>query len=140
MAKIEKKYTKEYKIKEIQKNLLKRARLKKQYLKSLKEEGYELPEKQTKPRLPLEQLKKENKRKVDEKKEFKRQRKQTEKEKAEKRRQNEVEKVMIAKQKQEIREKKREKLTRKTRTGQPLMGPKIGDLLDKIKNDSTYTS
>lgn len=33
------------------------------------------------------------------------------------------------------RELKKERLSKKSRTGQPLMGPRINNLLDKIKND-----
>ncbi|PSK40958.1 hypothetical protein C7M61_000625 [Candidozyma pseudohaemuli] len=38
-------------------------------------------------------------------------------------------------QKQMEREKKKESLSRRTKSGQPVMGPKINDLLDKIRNN-----
>lgn len=38
-------------------------------------------------------------------------------------------------QKQKERERKKVSLSRKTKSGQPVMGPKINDLLDKIRNN-----
>ena len=95
-----KKFTREYKVKEIQRSITKKTRLRKEYLKALKDEGYAVPEKEPKT------VAKESVRKI--------------------------------KEARAIEGKK--KLTQRTRTGQPLMGPKIEDLLDKIKTDDTYTS
>ncbi|CAG58963.1 uncharacterized protein GVI51_F01309 [Nakaseomyces glabratus] len=139
-----KKFTKEYKVKAIQQNITRKARLKKEYLKALKEEGYAVPEKETSRReVNVKKLKEdkrlEGKKKIDEKKELKKQRKREQREKLEERRRKEEEKVKIIRQKEQEREQKRRKMTKRTRSGQPLMAPKIEDLLSKIKNDDTYT-
>lgn len=142
-----KRYTKEYKIREIQRNLTKKARLKKKYLKLLKEEGYDVPEekKHTEgpgltPRELKEQRLEEGKRRVDERKEMKKQRKRMQRERAEERRTREMERIRISREKHLERERRSQRLTQKTRTGQPLMGPRIEDLLSKIKSDDTYTN
>lgn len=140
-----KKFTKEYKVKEIQKNLTKKARLRKEYLKVLKEEGYSVPEKNpdTVKTYDAKKAKEERilqgKKRYDEKKEIKRQRKLSQKEQAELRKDREVERIKMAKEKQVDREKRKRRMTQKTKSGQPKMGPKINDLLDKIKGDDTYT-
>ncbi|AGO11495.1 AaceriABR226Wp [[Ashbya] aceris (nom. inval.)] len=140
MAGVGKKYTKESKVREIQKNLHKRAKLKRQYLKTLEQEGYEVPEEQKKQRPTFEQRKGEKKQKVDEKKEIARRRKREQKEEAEARRQRELQELEQAKAKLAERERRNKRVLQKTRSGQPKMGPKINDLLDKIQNDTTYTS
>ncbi|SCV99714.1 LAFE_0B00892g1_1 [Lachancea fermentati] len=142
--KIEKKYTREYKVREIQKNLTKKARLKKEYLKTLKEEGYTPPEKDSKSaKVSFQEIKArratETKKKLDEKKEMRKLRKKLQKEKADKLRENEMKKLQDIKQKKVQREERANKLSQRTKYGQPLMGPKIEDLLTKIKNDDTYT-
>lgn len=140
-----KKFTKEYKVREIQKNLTQKARLKKEYLKALKEEGYSVPEKapsgkskQDYRKLKAE-LRDEGKRKFDEKKEIKKERKRQQREEAEERRTRELENIKQVKAKMDERERRKKRLSQKTRTGQPLMGPKINDLLSKIREDDTYT-
>jgi hypothetical protein len=47
------------------------------------------------------------------------------------------EREIITEKKREERLKKKERLSAKTRTGQPLMGPRIENLLEKIKKDFT---
>ena len=42
-----KKFTREYKVKEIQRSITKKTRLRKEYLKALKDEGYTVPERET---------------------------------------------------------------------------------------------
>lgn len=143
--KVEKKFTREYKVKEIQKNLIKKARLKKEYLKTLKKEGYSVPEKDTsKEKFDFKKSKQQkafaNKKRFDEKKELNRQKKKSQHEKAERRREEEVRRIKEVKEKERVRETRTRKLNQRTRTGQPLMGPKIEDLLDKIKSDDTYTT
>ncbi|GAV54788.1 hypothetical protein ZYGR_0AS01110 [Zygosaccharomyces rouxii] len=139
------KFTKEYKLKEIQKNLTKKARLKKEYLKTLKNEGYEVPDKKPIPvsKDDIKHLREERalqgKKKLDEKKEIKKQRKRLQAEHAQEARKKAEERVKIIEQKEQEREKRKIKMTQKTKTGQPKMGPKIDDMLDKIKNDSLYT-
>lgn len=140
-----KKFTKEYKVREIQKSITKKTRLRKNYLKALKEEGYNIPEKreESRAKVNVKQLKEERaqqgKRKVDEKKELKRERQKIKRETAEERRNSQLERIKLSKQKHLERESRSQRLTQKTRSGQPLMGPKIEDLLDKIKHDDTYT-
>ncbi|CAR28378.1 ZYRO0F02618p [Zygosaccharomyces rouxii] len=139
------KFTKEYKVKEIQRNLTKKARLRKEYLKALKSEGYEVPDKKPTPvsKDDIKHLKEERalqgKRKLDEKKEIKKQRKRLQAEHAQEAKRKEEERIKIIEQKAQEREKRKVKMTQKTKTGQPKMGPKIDDMLDKIKNNSLYT-
>ncbi|AET37745.1 Fyv7p Ecym_1524 [Eremothecium cymbalariae DBVPG len=135
-----KRFTKEHKIKEIQKSLHKRARIKKQYLKSLKVEGYELPDKQEKPKLSYDQVKTDKRSKVAQNEELKKRCKRLQSKELEERRQHNFAKIQEAKERQFAREKRSLRVTKRTRSGQPLMGPKIDDLLEKIKNDNTYTS
>lgn len=142
MVRVEKKkFTKEYRIKEIQKNLTKKARLKKHYLKALKEEGYSVPDKpiQQKPRITLEEQKSQNKKKVEDQRKLHKQRKHSDWETQKRHKEDELSKIQMSKNKQVEREKRSKKLNQRTRRGQPLMGPKINDLLDKIKNDETYS-
>lgn len=140
-----KKYTKEYKVKEIQKSLTKKARLKKGYLKALKEEGYSIPDKKPKSSSSNEveklstDLREKGKKKLDEKKEIKQERKRQQRALLEERRKNELESIKKAKERLEERERRKKRLSKRTRSGQPLMGPKIEDMLSKIKEDETYT-
>ncbi|CDO92914.1 unnamed protein product [Kluyveromyces dobzhanskii CBS 2104] len=142
MAKVEKKkFTKEYRLKEIEKNLTKKARLKKGYLKALKDEGYAVPDKpkyEKYDKSTTDAKKALNKQKVRDQKEEHRQRKRTQKEKEQSFKEQEIRRIQVSKDKQVDREKRAKKLTQRTRRGQPVMGPKINDLLDKIKNDETY--
>ena len=160
-----KKFTKEYKVKQIQKNITKRTRLKKQYLKALKEEGYSVPSKDklsnskesnaddhnaddetvstsTKNK-SVKDLKEEKrlaaKAKIDERKRLKKEKLDKQREEREMRRQKELERIKLSKERYLQREKRSKRLTQKTRTGQPLMGPKISDLLERIKKDDIYT-
>lgn len=139
------KFTREYKVREIQRSITKKARLRKGYLKALKEEGYTVPEAQpqSQTRLSVREMKaqrqRDGKKKFDEKKEMKRERRRTHAQQAEDLRQKQLEDIRVSKEKFKQRERKSTKLTQRTRSGQPLMGPKIEDLLDKIKNDDTYT-
>lgn len=164
-----KKFTKEYKVKQIQKNITKRTRLKKQYLKALKEEGYSVPSKEQSSnskkrdlndnddilnsnndtvsisirKKSVKDLKEEKrlagKAKIDEKKRLKKEKLKKQREEREMRRQKELERIKLSKEKHLQREKRSKRLTQKTRTGQPLMGPKISDLLERIKKDDIYT-
>lgn len=142
-----KKFTRDYKVREIQKNITKRTRLKKNYFKALKSEGYSVPEKSnnaSRERKSSKQYKEEQrnhaKDKLQSAKQDKLQRIKDQKQKREQKRFEQLEKIKISKDKYQQRGKKSERLTQKTRTGQPLMGPRIENLLDKIKNDDTYTN
>lgn len=139
-----KKFTKEYKIQQIQKNISRKSRLRKEYLKVLKEEGYEVPEKtSTKPHITSRELKNqktiEGRQKREDIKQAKRDRKRTLKEKLESRKQEEIAKIEDSKKMMMERERKKRKLTQKTRAGQPVFAPKIEHLLNKIQSDETYT-
>ncbi|SMN20060.1 similar to Saccharomyces cerevisiae YLR068W FYV7 Essential protein required for maturation of 18S rRNA [Maudiozyma saulgeensis] len=139
------KFTREYKVREIQKSITKKTRLRKAYLKALKDEGYSVPEAQSQSHVKMsvrdmkEQRLREGKKKLDEKKEIKRQRRKNNVEQAAEHRQRQIDRLNESKEKFKQRERRSNKLTQRTRTGQPLMGPKIDDLLDKIKKDDTYT-
>ncbi|CAI4035003.1 hypothetical protein SMKI_12G1400 [Saccharomyces mikatae IFO 1815] len=141
-----KKFTREYKVKEIQRSITKKTRLRKEYLKALKDEGYTVPERETRTgaKESVRKMKEaraiEGKKKIDEKKEIKKQRKKMLRDEIYKQRSEQLEKIRVSKEKFQMREERKKKLTQRTRTGQPLMGPKIEDLLDKIKTDDTYTS
>ena len=132
-------------MKEIQKSITKKTRLKKEYFKALKEEGYAVPERKpisqakTNVRKLREEKALQGKQKLDEKKEMKRERKKLQKEQVEERRKRELDQIKLSKDKYEQREKRKVRMTQRTRSGQPRMGPKINDLLDKIKGDETYT-
>ncbi|QEU60542.1 Fyv7 [Kluyveromyces lactis] len=143
MAKVEKKkFTKEYRLKEIQRNLTKKARLKKEYLKVLKDEGYSIPEKpqyEKHDRSSVEAKKAFNKQKVRDQREEHKLRKRTQKEKEQSFKEQEMKRIQLSKEKQVERDRRAKKLTQRTKRGQPVMGPKINDLLDKINSDETYT-
>ncbi|SCU91027.1 LANO_0D10550g1_1 [Lachancea nothofagi CBS 11611] len=138
------KHSKEYKVREIQKNLVKKARLKKDYFKALKEEGYAVPDKKSsEAKLSYKELKAQNavgnRQKLDEKKELKKMRGRQQHDKALQRQKYEQDKVKEVRDKEKQRNVRSSKVTQRTRSGQPLMGPKIEDLLGKIKADDTYT-
>ncbi|CAB4254144.1 similar to Saccharomyces cerevisiae YLR068W FYV7 Essential protein required for maturation of 18S rRNA [Maudiozyma barnettii] len=139
------KFTREYKVREIQKSITKKTRLRKAYLKALKDEGYSVPEAQSQSQVKLsvrdmkEQRLREGKKKLDEKKEIKRQIRKNNVQQAVDHRQRQIDRLHESKEKFKQRERRSTQLTQRTRTGQPLMGPKINDLLDKIKKDDTYT-
>ncbi|KAG0654904.1 rRNA-processing protein fyv7 [Maudiozyma exigua] len=140
------KFTREYKVREIQKSITKKTRLKKAYLKALKDEGYSVPDAQPQSRARIsvrdmkEQRLREGKKKIDEKKEIKRERRKNSVMQAAEKRQRQMDRIKESKEKFKQREQRTNRLTQRTRTGQPLMGPKIEDLLDKIKKDDTYTN
>lgn len=143
-----KKFTREYKAREIQKNITKRTRLKKNYFKALKSEGYAVPEKndsdskqeKTKSSKQYrEEQKQSGRQKLQNVKNAKVQKMKDQKIDKETKRLQQLERIEISKEKYRQRGKKTERLTQKTRSGQPLMGPRIENLLDKIKNDDTYT-
>ncbi|SCU77277.1 LAFA_0A00760g1_1 [Lachancea sp. 'fantastica'] len=141
---VEKKHSKEYKVHEIQKNLVKKARLRKEYLKVLKEEGFSAPEKKaSEAKLSFKEMKERNalgnRKRVDEKKELKKLRGKQQREKTINRQQRERERLEEIKEKEKQRGVRSSKVTQRTRSGQPKMGPKIEDLLGKIKSDDTYT-
>ncbi|CAR25412.1 rRNA-processing protein FYV7 [Lachancea thermotolerans] len=139
------KHTRESKVRDIQKSLVRRARLRKDYFKALKEEGYTAPEKQESKtkrsyREVREQATAANRKKLDEKKEMKKLRGRMEYQKAQEKRKTELQKINEAKEREKQRNQRSKKVTQRTRSGQPLMGPKIEDLLSKIKADDTYTN
>lgn len=94
-----KKFTREYKVKEIQRSITKKTRLRKEYLKALKDEGYTVPEKEPRTgvkdsvRKIKEARATEGKKKLDEKKEIKRQRKKLQRDELNERRNDELERI-----------------------------------------------
>ncbi|KAH3903226.1 related to rRNA-processing protein FYV7 [Saccharomycodes ludwigii] len=150
-----KKFTREYKLKEIQRNLTRKSRLKKQYLKALKEEGYAIPQ-NTESDEHLDGkntatakltgrdrkvIKRQNSElKYEEKKKLKQERLYKKRQDREFKREKELNRIKEIKSKHQTKIDRREKLAQRTKTGQPLMGPRIEDLLNKIKNDDTYTN
>lgn len=139
MTKIEKRYKKKDKIKDIQRHLVKQARIKKKYLKTLREEGYIVPEKRDKSNTFNEEVKQENREKYNKKYELK-QKKRLQLEQEETYRQNELLRIRKAEEEHLKKAQRYHRITQKTRSGQPLMGPKIEDLLNKIKSDDVYTN
>lgn len=151
---------KEHKSDEIKKSLTHRARLRKNYFKLLEKEG--IPETKREDRQDSHQQEGDNS-EDDEQDENSsklpapkyRERKpldnSTKKpmnfaERAklakERKEQNRKDKLQAIKERREQislrvkeREYKKERLTKRTRSGQPLMGPRINNLLDKIKSD-----
>lgn len=117
---------------EIKKALVHRARLRKQYLKDLKEQGEELPEKAPRKEYEAKGQRPYPKPNYQERAEIARKRKELARKEREIKRQDYAKN---AEKKRADREKKKELLSQKTRTGQPLMGPRIANLLEKIKND-----
>ncbi|ODV69062.1 rRNA processing [Hyphopichia burtonii NRRL Y-1933] len=116
----------EFKSREIKKSLVHRARLRKNYFKLLEKEGESTPNdlveerRQKKPTNFAERSK-------------------LAKQKKEERRLKKIEEVrarrQILEKQTRDREKRKESLSKRTRSGQPLMGPRINNLLDKIKED-----
>lgn len=117
---------------EIKKALVHRARLRKQYLKDLKEQGEELPEKAPRKENEEKHNRPYPKPNYQERAEIAKKRKEVARKEREAKRQ---EYTKNAEKKRAEREKKKELLSQKTRTGQPLMGPRIANLLEKIKNE-----
>ncbi|CCD24312.1 Fyv7p NDAI_0C06530 [Naumovozyma dairenensis CBS 421] len=129
-----KKFTREYKVKEIQRSITKKTRLKKEYFKALKDEGYTVPEKKGEDNPVKRNVKKlkeeralQGKQKLDEKKAMKRERKKLQKEQIQDQRKQEMERIQMSKEKHMARERRKTRMTQKTRSGQPKMGPKIDD-------------
>lgn len=125
----------EFKSKEIKKSLVHKARLRKNYYKLLEKEGQAVPEKRgstgdnndnedvNKQRKPMNYAERAKKTK-----ELKEQRRKDKLEAIREKKQ-----IMEAKAKE--RERRLERVSQKTTRGQPLMGPRINNLLDKIKKD-----
>ncbi|CDK25795.1 unnamed protein product [Kuraishia capsulata CBS 1993] len=121
-------YDRETKSSDIKRSLTHKSNLRKNYFKLLEREGEQLPERdqeqasESKPTLTYQ----ERAKLARERKERKRQ------DKIETTKRN----LQDAKRKRIEREQKKEKLLKaKTKTGQPLMGPRISNLLEKIKKD-----
>lgn len=117
----------EYKLHEIKQSLTQKARLRKQYFKDLKEMGETIPEK---PQRDYSSNKPSKEQTYKERLQISKQRK------AEQRKLREVEKEereKLTEKKRKDREQRKEKFNQKTSKGQPLMGPRIEDLLEKIK-------
>ncbi|CAG88126.2 DEHA2E13354p [Debaryomyces hansenii CBS767] len=138
----------EFKSKEIKKSLVHRARLRKNYFKLLEKEGINHEPEQNGDESAESQNKSE---------EFKRSHIPDSRNQPSKRPMNFAERAKIAKERKEHsrqaklksiqdrretiekkskeRERRKDNLSKKTKSGQPLMGPRINNLLDKIKKD-----
>ncbi|KAH3672976.1 hypothetical protein WICPIJ_009948 [Wickerhamomyces pijperi] len=131
----------ETKLREIQHNLTQRARLRKHYFKDLKEMGEAIPEKSTRYN---EDSNGENSkgdyrdRKAQAQQTYKERMLITKQRKAERhqaREQERIEKVKNIERREKERESNKERFSQRTGRGQPLMGPRIEGLLEKIKRD-----
>ncbi|EGW32073.1 uncharacterized protein SPAPADRAFT_55609 [Spathaspora passalidarum NRRL Y-27907] len=128
-----KKYTDRHasKTADIKRALVHRARIRKNYFKLLKEEGRPDPQ----------ETQQEQQQQVEPKKKpvnFA-ERAQLAKQRKEEARAQKLQQVKEKREKLELKKKEREMkkagFSKHTRTGQPLMGPRINNLLDKIRND-----
>lgn len=148
-----------YKLDEIKKSLTHRARLRKNYFKLLKNEDPKRYEEELKKEQQASDdqgdeanentnnrdksaYKKKNSR-VEEHSDHKRlsfaEKAKIIKERKEEKRKRAIEEIaekkrMIEKANRD-RERKKERISKRTKSGQPLMGPRINNLLDKIKNE-----
>ena len=139
----------DFKSKEIKKSLVHRARLRKNYFKLLEKEGIKDDEPEQ-----IVQGNEEYKNRSDDSKIESRPRPRTEnikkpmnfaeraniaKERKEQNRQAKLKSIQDRREgiekKFKERERRKDNLSKKTKTGQPLMGPRINNLLDKIKKD-----
>lgn len=116
---------------EIRQALTHKARLRKKYIQELERSGETVPERQTKQQRECrdDQVKRPS---FQERQQMAKDRKKAfrdEREKEREERTHQVEKKRIE------RERKKEMLSQKTRTGQPLMGPRINNLLEKIERE-----
>lgn len=143
------------KSREIKKALTHRSNLKRSYLKLLKKEGYTTEDKDEKEEDEKEEYEDEREKdgsdnedgdESDEKPKKSKRKQLTFAEKAklvkqrkEEKRAQRLEQIQnkrkMLESRTKAREQKKESLTQKTRTGQPLMGPRINNLLEKIKSE-----
>ncbi|OBA22805.1 rRNA-processing protein FYV7 [Metschnikowia bicuspidata var. bicuspidata NRRL YB-4993] len=139
----------DYKNQEIKRSLVHRARLRKSYFKLLEKEG--IPAGQEYPGLasaaeedPRKGARDDRHAKTDGSSDDEKQlnfaeRAKLARERKEQKREDELRRVQERRQKieqsQKDREKKKLSLQQRTRRGQPVMGPKISDLLDKIRHN-----
>ncbi|CAH2352912.1 rRNA-processing protein Fyv7p [[Candida] railenensis] len=139
---------KEYKSDEIKKSLTHRARLRKNYFKLMEKEGLPIDKNEDENEAESENDNKSesrgNTRREYKKPDSKKPMNFAERAKLAKERKdlNRREKLESIKNRREVmaqrskeREFKKERLSKKSRTGQPLMGPRINNLLDKIKSE-----
>ncbi|CEP22749.1 rRNA-processing protein FYV7 [Cyberlindnera jadinii] len=119
----------ESKNREIRQALTHKARLKRKYLKELERSGESVPDKEEvhRHRVVREADKGPS---FQERQQIAKERKKFLRELREKEKKQRMETVQL---KREARDKKKELLSQKTRTGQPLMGPRINNLLEKIQ-------
>lgn len=137
----EKTYTREYKRDQISKNIQKKKILKKNYEKLLKSEGYDVSENQEtsakEPRLSYKEQKLKNIEKLKEQKRERRAKKKeaslTKNKTSKEFRDEQLSTIEEIKLKTQQRKQRQEKLSVKTKRGQPVMSFKIDDLLNKIK-------
>ncbi|CDR40773.1 CYFA0S05e04324g1_1 [Cyberlindnera fabianii] len=120
----------ESKNREIRQALVHKARLKKKYIKELEKSGEKLPERSSKREEEAE--KKKNQLTFQDRQKLAKERKKASREQREK---EKLERELQVEKKQKEREKKKEALAQRTKYGQPLMGPRINNLLEKIQKE-----
>ncbi|KAH3667806.1 hypothetical protein WICMUC_005206 [Wickerhamomyces mucosus] len=117
---------------EIRQSLVHKSRLRKNYFKELKNLGESIPEKRERNDIPEQHAKKPLT--FQERSKIAKQRKDEQRIAREAEREERWKQIQL---KRTQREARKEKLNQKTRSGQPLMGPRIEDLLDKIKKQQS---
>lgn len=116
----------EFKTQEIKRSLVHKSRLKKSYFKLLEQEGESVPEKQSRS---------DDKKQLDFTERAKLAKERKERDRQQRLLQVQEKRGAIEKARKK-RVELRNSLTKKTKTGQPSMGPKISNLLDKIRKSS----
>jgi hypothetical protein len=118
---------------EIRQALTHKARLRKKYIKELEKSGESIPDKesrqQQRERINDNEVKRPS---FQERQQIAKERKKQLREEREK--QN-MERQEMVEKKRKDRERKKDQLSQTTRTGQPLMGPRISNLLEKIEKE-----
>lgn len=140
----------DFKNKEIKRSLVHRARLRKNYFKLLEKDQKENPQKEDIQKEDTQEPETHNEPKHSDDQEYSTPNQQKKpisyaeraklvKERKEQKRKDALRVVQERRQNIEksklARERNKEKLNQKTKYGQPLMGPRINNLLDKIKKD-----
>lgn len=113
----------EKKQREIKKLLVHKLRLKKNYYKLLENEGQQVPVK-AETKEPEKKLTYQDRIKIGKDRKLKQRQEAI---------QNQKLKLSKIEESKKLREQRKEKYSKKTKRGQPLMGPRISDLLEKIK-------
>jgi hypothetical protein len=117
---------------EIRQALTHKARLRKKYIKELEKSGESIPDKESRQQRERKSDDKLNRPSFQERQQIAKERK---KQLREERENQKMERQEMVEKKRKDRERKKEQLSQTTRTGQPLMGPRITNLLEKIEKE-----